>query len=67
MGAEALDKNREEVVDAIGGISAWLSGDDGAVTSWPGLTVLDPARSRRGRHGAILLPFRALLAAIEKA
>ncbi|MEO6113198.1 MAG: iron-sulfur cluster assembly scaffold protein [Sphingomicrobium sp.] len=67
MGADALDKSREEVVDAIGGISAWLAGDDGAVTSWPGLAVLDPARARRGRHGAILLPFRALLAAIEKA
>ena len=67
MGADALDKSREEVVDAIAGISAWLAGDDGAMTSWPGLAVLDPARARRGRHGAILLPFRALLAAIEKA
>ena len=36
-----------------------------AMTAWPGLAVLDPARSRTGRHGAILLPFRALLAAIE--
>jgi len=29
--------------------------------------VLEPARPRKGRHGAILLPFRALLAAIEAA
>ena len=35
-----------------------------AAASSPGLAVLDPARARRGRHGAILLPFRALIAAI---
>jgi hypothetical protein len=29
--------------------------------------VLEPARERKARHGAILLPFRALLAAIEAA
>jgi hypothetical protein len=34
---------------------------------WPGLEALTPARPRKGRHGAILLPFRALLAAIESA
>ena len=34
---------------------------------WPGLDALAPARSRKSRHGAILLPFRALLAAIEAA
>ncbi len=31
---------------------------------WPDLAMLDPARARRGRHGAILLPFRALVQAI---
>ena len=35
--------------------------------AWPGLAALAPARSKTGRHGAILLPFRALLAAIEAA
>jgi hypothetical protein len=28
--------------------------------------VLAPALQRKGRHGAILLPFRTLLAAIEE-
>ena len=67
MGAEAHGTTADEVRAAIKGIEAWLAGDDGAVTAWPGLAVLDPARSRAGRHGAILLPFRALLAAIEQA
>ena len=65
MGAAALGTTADDVRAAIDGIAAWLAGDDGAVTAWPGLAVLDPARSRTGRHGAILLPFRALLAAIE--
>ena len=63
----AIGRNVAEVQTATKGIEAWLAGDDGAVTAWPGLAVLDPARSRAGRHGAILLPFRALLAAIEQA
>ncbi len=67
MGAEARGRNADEFRAAIDGIAAWLGGDDEAVAAWPGLAVLDPARSRTGRHGAILLPFRALLAAIEKA
>ena len=66
MGAAAQGKTADDVRTAIDGVAAWLGGDDGAVTAWPGLAVLDPARSRAGRHGAILLPFRALLAAIKE-
>ena len=65
MGAAAVGTTEADVRAAMDGVAAWLGGDDGAVTAWPGLAVLDPARSRTGRHGAILLPFRALLAAIE--
>ena len=66
MGAAAQGRTADDVRTAIGRVAAWLGGDDAAVTAWPGLAVLDPARSRTGRHGAILLPFRALLAAIEE-
>ena len=67
MGAEAQGKTAADARAAIDRIEAWLAGDDAAVTAWPGLAVLDPARPRTARHGAILLPFRALLAAIERA
>ena len=67
MGAGAVGKDEAGVRSAIDGITAWLGGNDEAVAAWPGLAVLDPARARRGRHGAILLPFRALLAAILEA
>jgi NifU-like protein involved in Fe-S cluster formation len=65
MLAGAVGRDEAEVRAALAGVERWLKGDDAAVTAWPGLTVLDPARSRIGRHGAILLPFQALLGAIE--
>ncbi|WP_294005212.1 iron-sulfur cluster assembly scaffold protein [Sphingomonas sp.] len=67
MGAHAIGKDAGEARIAVWGVQAWLGGDDTAVTAWPGLAALEPARSRMGRHGAILLPFHALLAAIEAA
>lgn len=65
MGAGAVGSSEAEVREAIAGIEQWLRGDD--VSSWPGIEVLAPARTRSGRHGAILLPFVTLLAAIEDA
>ena len=67
MGANAIGADAAGVSAAIAGIEAWLGGDDNAVASWPGLEILEPARARTGRHGAILLPFRGLLGAIEDA
>ena len=63
----APGKSADEVRAALAGVERWLKGDDAATSAWPGLGVLDPARSRVGRHGAILLPFEALLGAIEAA
>lgn len=60
----ASGRTREEVDVALMQIDAWLGGD-GAEPGWPGIAALAPARSRKSRHGAILLPFRALLAAID--
>ena len=65
MVAGAVGCGAAEARAALAGVERWLKGDDAAVTAWPGLAVLEPARSRIGRHGAILLPFQALLGAIE--
>jgi NifU-like protein involved in Fe-S cluster formation len=62
----AIGRNRDEVSLALVQFSDWLGGAE-QPPDWPGLSVLAPARSRTSRHGAILLPFRALLAAIESA
>ena len=60
-------KGHKDAADALLDLSAWLSGTRDDPGDWPGLAVLEPARSRTGRHGAILLPFRTLLAALEDA
>jgi NifU-like protein involved in Fe-S cluster formation len=62
----AAGRSRDEVQTAVAELDAWLGGSD-AAPAWPGLVALAPARSRTSRHGAIVLPFRALLAAIEAA
>ena len=67
MSAEAEGMTAADARSALAGIERWLNGDDAAVSAWPGLGVLDPARMRVGRHQAILLPFAALLGAIEAA
>ncbi|HZB69437.1 MAG TPA: iron-sulfur cluster assembly scaffold protein [Sphingomicrobium sp.] len=60
----APGRTREEVAEALAGLNAWLEGSRDDPGGW-GLDALAPARSRTSRHGAILLPLRALLAAIE--
>jgi len=58
-------RTHSEVSDAMLALSRWLSDENHEPCDWPGIVALAPARARRGRHGAILLPFRALLAAME--
>ncbi len=62
--AAAPGRSRDDVEFAVGQLESWLSGASDDPGGWPGLAALAPARSRRSRHGAILLPFRALLAAM---
>jgi len=60
----AIGRSRSEVKDAHDSLALWLTGSCDE-PDWPGSKALAPARSRKSRHGAILLPFRALLAAID--
>ena len=63
----AVGRAHDEVAGALVTISRWLAEEQDEAGGWPGIDALEPARPRKGRHGAILLPFRALLAAIESA
>ena len=63
----AIGRAHDEIAEALVTISRWLAQEQDEADCWPGLEALSPARARKGRHGAILLPFRALLAAIEAA
>jgi NifU-like protein involved in Fe-S cluster formation len=62
----APHRSREEIESGMTQLQEWLGGSD-VTPDWPGIAALAPARPRKGRHGAILLPFRALLAAIDAA
>ena len=66
MGGHVMGRSAAEVAMGLAELEAWLAGKGDLPTAWPGLEVLAPALPRKGRHGAILLPFRTLLAAIEE-
>jgi len=67
MGGHAMGRSLAEVAAAVEELGDWLTGQGDVPGTWPGLVALEPALSRKGRQGAILLPFKTLLAAIEDA
>jgi NifU-like protein involved in Fe-S cluster formation len=67
MGGHALGRTAGEVEQALADLTGWLAGSTDDPGDWPGLDALAPARPRGGRHGAMLLPFKGLLAAIRNA
>jgi NifU-like protein involved in Fe-S cluster formation len=62
----AVGRTRDEAGEALNRLTAWLGGEADHPGGW-GFEALAPARSRTSRHGAIVLPLRTLLAAIEDA
>jgi NifU-like protein involved in Fe-S cluster formation len=48
------------------GLAAWLAGA-GDLPQWPGIDALAPARDHPGRHGALLLPWKAACMALSSA
>lgn len=53
-----------EIRAARDAIAGWFGGGD-VLPDWPGFDLLAPARDYPARHGAILLPFDAAIAALE--
>lgn len=64
LAASARGCSRCDIERGLAGLEDWLGG--GADPDWPGASALEPARAKAGRHGAILLPFRALVAAMRE-
>jgi NifU-like protein involved in Fe-S cluster formation len=67
MDRHGIGRSHAEIAEALVVLSRWLSEADEGEGGWPEISVLAPARSYKGRHAAILLPFRTLLAAMEGA
>ncbi|MBI1401662.1 MAG: iron-sulfur cluster assembly scaffold protein [Porphyrobacter sp.] len=47
-------------------LERWLAGE-GDLPAWPGIAALAPAREHSGRHGAVLLPWKAACKALSSA
>ena len=60
----AVGRSGNEVAEMLAGLNDWLAETRDDPGGWD-FEALAPARSRKSRHGAIVLPLRALLAAIE--
>ena len=55
-----------QVEKTAAALSQWLAGE-GDLPPWPGLEPLAPARAHPGRHGALLLPWKAAVEALSQA
>jgi NifU-like protein involved in Fe-S cluster formation len=62
--AQAVGRDAGQIGETLGQLEAWLAGG-GPVPDWPGLAPIEPARAYAARHGAMLLPWKAALAALS--
>jgi NifU-like protein involved in Fe-S cluster formation len=60
----AEGRTADDIARSLGQLGGWLAAND-AIPDWPGLAPIEPARSLPGRHGAMLLPWKAALAALS--
>jgi NifU-like protein involved in Fe-S cluster formation len=54
-----------EVFATADALAAWLAGEGELPATWPGLAPLAPALAHSGRHGALLLPWKAACEALS--
>lgn len=59
-----IGQTRTEVESALAEIELWLIDPEAALPAWPGFDAIVAARAYPARHGAILLPWKAALAAL---
>lgn len=65
MGRSAKGQNAADVAGVYRDIEAWLAGRS-QMPDWPGMVWLEPALAHPGRHGALLLPWKALYEALSR-
>ena len=63
-GARSLDRGHSDV--ALTQLSNWLGSSDAPPPDWSDIDLLSNARAYPGRHGAILLPWKAAQQALCK-
>ncbi|PQM28105.1 Fe-S cluster protein [Sphingopyxis lindanitolerans] len=65
LARHAAGKNLSDIRAARAAIADWFAGEAG-LPDWPGFDLLAAAQDYPARHGAILLPFDAAVAALEE-
>lgn len=65
LARHAAGKDLTELRAARDAVASWFAGE-GGLPDWPGFDLLAAARDYPARHGAILLPFDAAVAALEE-
>jgi NifU-like protein involved in Fe-S cluster formation len=64
LARSALGTDPARIVDTTATLTTWLAGE-GSLPDWPGLDLLSPALPHPGRHGALLLPWKAACEALS--
>ena len=67
LGAEAIGRTVGDIVRARSGLADFFEGKADFPGDWQNMDKLAVAKDHRGRHGAILLPYDALIAAFADA
>lgn len=71
MKAHAVGKSRDALAAIRDGVEAMLKRDGapptGPLGEWADLAVLRPAKDHKSRHASILLPFKAVVKAMDEA
>ena len=62
----AVGRDREQIAAMLAAMQRWLTGE-AAIPDWPGLAVVAPARDYPGRHGAMMLAWKAAYEALSSA
>ncbi|MEL1250283.1 iron-sulfur cluster assembly scaffold protein [Aurantiacibacter gilvus] len=60
----AVGRTPDEIRMAHDCLSGWLE-EEGPAPHWQDIGLIAPARDYRGRHGAMLLPWKAAMAALS--
>lgn len=61
----AVGQSESDIRRARDDFAAWLKDEAADTPAWPDIHLLEPARGLSARHGAMLLPFDAALAAFS--
>lgn len=67
LGARAVGQDAAAIESVAGELDAMLKGAAPIPVEWPELAMFVPARAYASRHKCVLLPFRALQAALRNA